>query len=217
MKLGTVKKNKTTIAISIIWLFHISACIGISIGFQDWFISKTPINIILFSFLFLIVYPLDTLKKFMVFTLFFSGGMFAEWLGTNYGILFGNYTYGVNLGPKLDGVPFLIGINWSVLTFVTASVASKLVKKVWLKIVLASLLMVLLDYFMERIAPIFDFWMFEGTEAPLENYITWFIVALFFQTILQLFRITGNNVFSLHLYLSQLFFFAYFSAYYSLN
>ncbi|MGB5818077.1 MAG: carotenoid biosynthesis protein [Saonia sp.] len=213
--MNRLKEKKTSIAIALVWLFHISAIIGISLGYLEWFINKTPFNILLFSSLFLIIYPLDTFKKFIAFAIFFVGGMFAEWLGVNYGILFGAYTYGANLGPKLDGVPFLIGINWSVLTFITATIASHLVKKVWLKMICASILMVLLDYFMEHSAPLFDFWTFQGNIAPLENYVTWFIIALLFQILLHLFKIKGNKLFSVHLYLSQLVFFVYFFMYYS--
>ena len=109
---------KTTVAIFLIWLFHISAIIGISMGNHDWFVGKTPINLLLCLALFIWVFPIDSFRKWIAFVLFFSGGMLAEWLGVNFGLLFGDYAYGQNLGPKLDGVPFLIGVNWALLTFV---------------------------------------------------------------------------------------------------
>ena len=136
--------------------------------------------------------------------------MFAEWLGVNYGLLFGTYSYGSNFGPKLDGVPYLIGIYWGILTFISATLATYITTKAPIKIVLAAGLMVLLDFFMEHSAPIFDFWTFEGGSAPFENYTTWFALAVIFQTILHFLKQKGNLKFSLHLYVAQLVFFGYF-------
>ena len=205
--------SKTTVAIFLIWLFHISAIIGISMGNHDWFVGKTPINLLLCLALFIWVFPIDSLRKWIAFVLFFSGGMLAEWLGVNFGLLFGDYVYGENLGPKLDGVPYLIGVNWALLTFVTARIVGGLSDRPWAKILLSAMLMVMLDYLMEHSAPDFDFWTFEGGMATAENYISWFAIALIFQWILHRFGIKGNQKFSLHFYLSQFVFFGYFYFY----
>ena len=42
----------------------------------------------------------------------FATGMLVEWIGVHTGYLFGSYDYGTVLGPKLLGVPLIIGINW---------------------------------------------------------------------------------------------------------
>lgn len=201
---------KAHLAAGIIWLFHISALIGISLGHLDWFISKTPLNLMVCLLLFLAVYPLNNARKITAFIIFFSGGMFAEWLGVNYGILFGDYLYGANFGPKWDGVPLLIGAYWALLTFITAAMMDYLKLNPWIKALLAAVLMVTLDFFMEHSAPQFDFWTFEGGLAPLENYITWFLLALLFQGVLRWMDFTGNKIISLHLYFAQLLFFLFF-------
>ena len=203
-------KYKVHIAIGILWLFHISAIIGISLGHLNWFVQKTPLNLSLSLLLFILIFPLNTLKKGIAFILFFAGGMFAEWLGVNYGILFGEYEYGHNFGPKLDGVPYLIGVYWALLTFVTASILDYTRLSTVVKIILAAGLMVLLDFFMEQSAPVFDFWTFDEKIVPLENYVTWFVIAFLFQVILRSLRIEGNKSFSLNIYMAQLFFFIYF-------
>jgi putative membrane protein len=197
-------------AIAIIWLFHITAIVGIGIGYEEWFISKTPFNLLISSILLFWVYPINSSKKTIAFGLFWIGGMLAEWIGVHYGVLFGEYSYGANFGPKLDGVPFLIGITWALLTFITSSIAAYLVTKKSTQIILAASLMVLLDFFMEHSAPRFDFWSFEGAIAPIKNYVTWFIIAILFQSIVQLFKIKGDLTFSINLYVAQLVFFVYF-------
>lgn len=211
--LDTLKKNKVWLSIGIIWLFHISAVIGITLGNLNWFIEKTPINLGLSFFLFLFIYPINNLKKVTALLLFFVGGMFAEWLGVNYQILFGEYKYGHNFGPKLDGVPYLIGAYWALLTFITASILDFTTLPYRVKIIGAAGLMVILDFFMEKSAPTFHFWTFSGGMPTFENYWTWLLVGIFFQVVLKLFNIKGNQVFSLNLYLAQLCFFVYFYFY----
>lgn len=204
------QRHKVWLSVGIIWLFHISAIIGVSLGYLEWFIEKTPINLGLSFFLFLLVYPINNLKKVVALLLFFTGGMFAEWLGVHHQILFGSYAYGHNFGPKLDGIPYLIGAYWALLTFITASILAYTRFPYRIKIIGAAALMVLLDFFMEKSAPTFHFWTFTGGMPTFENYWTWFLLGILFQIVLSLFKIKGNQVFSLHLYLAQLCFFLFF-------
>jgi len=207
-------KYALPISIGIIWLFHISAIIGITAGHLNWFIEKTPINLGLSFVLFLIVYPINSAKKIIALFSFFCLGIFAEWLGVNHEMLFGSYAYGTNFGPKLDGVPYLIGAYWALLTFICASILDYTNWHTILKIIGAAGLMVILDFFMEHSAPKFDFWTFEGGMPLLENYTTWFLLGILFQTIIKVLKINGNKFFSLNLYFAQFTFFLYF--YYTL-
>ena len=201
--------TKQYLSVAIIWLFHISALVGITLGYVNWFIEKTPLNLLVSLLLFLWIYPLQNTRKIVAFTIFFVGGMVAEWVGVHYSLLFGVYTYGDNFGPKLDGIPLLIGGYWALLTFITASIATYVTSSLPIKIILAAALMTFLDYFMEHSAARLDFWEFEGGLALIENYITWFILALLFQGIFQYLKIVGNRFFSIHLYSAQLLFFLY--------
>ncbi len=199
----------TKLGIFMIWLFHVSGVIGIYFGNQDWFITKSPLNLTVSLLIFIWLFPLKTKKQWSLFAIFFFIGMFSEWLGVNYGILFGDYTYGRNLGPKFDGVPFLIGTYWALLTFITAEVSKKIGFSKRLKIVVAAALMVGLDFLMEKNAPVFDFWEFKGA-VPIDNYLAWFGIGLLLQTILHKARTKGNKAIAIHLYLAQLLFFAFF-------
>ena len=204
------------LAIPLIWLFQISGIIGISLGYDNWFLSKTPINLTIICILFILKFPVDNMKKVVVAACLFTIGMTVEWIGVHYDFLFGSYHYGDNLGLKLAGVPWLIGINWMVLTFVTASIAGYFTNYKWLRILVGSALMLLLDYFMEVSAPGFGFWFWEDGAAPLRNYIAWFGIAMGLHFIYQNVRIKGNPTFSGHVYGSQLFFFMYFYVYHTI-
>lgn len=214
MKVKKLLPIKNGWAISLVWLFHVTAVIGISIGYVDWFIKKTPLNLCLSLFLFLFVYPIYNSKRWGAFLLFFAAGMFAEWLGITTGLLFGEYQYGTNFGIKIEGVPLLIGSYWAILTFITMSITDYLKINIFIKMGLAGALMVLLDFFMEASAARFNFWEFLDNDPPLLNYISWFLLGLLFQGILRALKITGDKAFSLHLYLAQFLFFFYFYFYY---
>jgi uncharacterized membrane protein len=211
-----LKINKLIFSAFVLILFHISAIIGVSIGYQEWFVTKTPINLILSFVLLIWNYPIDNRKLWLLCALFFFTGMLAEWIGVNKGWLFGNYSYGENMGPKFDGVPYLIGIYWAVLTFVTGTISNKISNNFLVKIFSGAFLMTLLDFVMETSAPVFDFWTFEGGEAPFENFLTWFLVALALHWVFQKAKVQGNFLFSLILFLTQLVFFSYFYGFNSL-
>lgn len=207
------KLNLTHINVSIfiIWLFHISAIVGVSLGFKDWFVSKTPLNLLLQTTLLLLCFPVNSIKKCLVFGGCFLVGMLVEAIGVQHSFLFGSYYYGENLGFKLFDVPLLIGINWAILVFITAAIALRFSNNLLTKIIIGATLMVGLDFVMEGIAPIFDFWYFEGGHPPLRNFITWFLVAAGLHFIFQYLKLKGNFTFALHLYFAQLVFFSYFN------
>jgi len=217
LSLNLSRENfKLTFSVFVLVLFHISAIIGVSLGYKEWFVAKTPFTLLL-SFLLLIWnFPIETPKKWLLAAVFFFSGMLAEWVGVNTGWLFGDYAYGENMGPKFDGVPYLIGIYWAVLTFITGRISSRFSDKLIIRIFTGAFLMVLLDYAMEVSAPIFDFWTFNGGIAPVENYITWFVVAALLHWLYQKANFKGDFKFSISLYLVLFIFFGYFYVYYSI-
>jgi len=115
--------------------------------------------------------------------LVFLLGFTAEWVGVQKVWLFGVYHYGSNLGPKLAGVPLIIGINWAMLTLATGAAAASMLKNRWAIVVVASLLMTGLDYVMEPVAVENGYWYWKDGKIPLYNYVCWFLVALLAQGI----------------------------------
>ncbi len=198
-----------------IWLVHISAIVGISLGYKEWFVAKTGVNLLLIFGLFIWNYPIDNLKKVTLTFLFIVMGMGAEWVGVHYGFPFGNYAYGANLGPKLDGVPYLIGVNWAVLTLASAGIADRVTKNNGLRVVLGAFLMVLLDLAIEPIAPLFDYWTFENG-APIQNYNAWFGLAAIMHFLLRIFAVKEEGRLSVHVFLATALYFTYFYLYYEI-
>ena len=196
------------VSIIIIWLFHLSGLIGLLYIDKNLFASLTPLNLFISTTLLFVNQTNATkMKFFIVFAIFFVG-MIAEILGVQYGLIFGNYQYGNNLGLKLLGVPILIGFNWVVLTVICGSISSKIFKKSKvLSIILGITLMLLIDITLEPIAPVLDYWEFSGSKAPLQNYIGWGITSLLTQTLYQYFYKTKEFIFSINLFIAQFLFF----------
>ena len=196
------------VSIIIIWLFHLSGLIGLLYIDKNLFASLTPLNLFISTTLLFVNQTNATrMKFFIVFAIFFVG-MIAEILGVQYGLIFGNYQYGNNLGLKLLGVPILIGFNWVVLTVICGSISSKIFKKSKvLSIILGITLMLLIDITLEPIAPVLDYWEFIGSKAPLQNYIGWGITSLITQTLYQYFYKTKEFIFSINLFIAQFLFF----------
>ncbi len=201
--------NKKNGAIFLVWLFHVSAIIGISLGHFDWFVTKTPINLLLIGILMIFAYPINSQVSIIFSVFFYTLGMAVEWIGVNYDFLFGIYSYGENLGPKIDGVPWLIGLNWMVLTLTTAAISDKIFKNKVYRIIMGATLMVFLDVFIEQTAPVLDFWSFSGGEAPLRNYLSWFGISVYMHYLYQRSAMTGDFWVSVHIYMAQLVFFFY--------
>ena len=118
----------------------------------------------------------------------------SEWIGVNYGWLFGTYVYGDSLGFKIGGVPLLIGANWLLLALVSRQIAISFIKNKWFVFLVSSLIMVFIDFLIEPLADQLNFWSWDNGNIPFSNYRDWFIIAFINQWILS-FTSLNNNLF----------------------
>lgn len=156
--------------------------------------SLTPVTLLI-SFILMLIYQDEKIeKKFItVAVLLFFTGLILEMIGVNTGKIFGVYTYGENLGPKIYNTPWMIGVNWVMLSYLTASLSNKWFNNKWLSITSGASLMLLYDFFLEQLAPVMDLWTWEGNAVPTLNYISWAIAALVFQAVWHLSGIQLKN------------------------
>ncbi|MBT8243928.1 MAG: carotenoid biosynthesis protein [Winogradskyella sp.] len=205
------KKFKFYFSIFLIWLFSVSGVFGIlSPEHSEWFLSMTPLNLLLTFVILVINIEALTPKIIIALSIPFFIGFITEALGVNYGLIFGSYAYGENLGFKVFGVPLMICVNWALLTAVTADVAKCFGKNIWVSAFIGGALMTLLDLLIEVSAPRFDFWEFEGGIVPLQNYIGWLVTAFIAHLGYQYFNIKTNKSISWHILISIALFFAVF-------
>ena len=175
----------------------------------DFFAGFTYVNLLLMSIILFLNFKLESKYHILSILSIFLIGMVTESLGVNYGLIFGDYEYGNNLGFKLFGVPYLIGVNWIILTAISANIASFLTKNrsVVLTIIIGTLLMLAMDFVMEPIAPKLDMWRFKNLIVPSSNYVGWLFVGLFTQTLYNLYFREKEIIVSTNLYLAFFLFF----------
>jgi bisanhydrobacterioruberin hydratase len=189
--------------------FYIIGFFGLIIPFtQPLFLILTPFALLLSTFLLILFHPVKfTFKSILVFSFIFIVGYIIEMVGVNTGLIFGSYQYGEGLGIKIANTPLLIGLNWVLLIYLTASLVGRLILNPFIAIVFASLLMLLYDFVLEQIAPHLNMWFWSGENVPLQNYAAWFIIALFFHSVIKLFRIETKNSIAPVVFICQLGFF----------
>jgi putative membrane protein len=201
-------KRREIILSGILVIFYTVGIIGTHIStYKDSFFSLSYFNLLL-SFVILILARNDKSLRFFGFLGFaFFIGMIAEWIGIHTGFLFGDYSYGKNLGLKIFEVPLVIGINWAMLTVVTASITNRLEIKTQYKIVISSFAMTLFDVLMEPVAVRSDFWTWQNGIIPFYNYVCWFLISLGLQAIYYWLKLVESNKVHDILFLSMVIFF----------
>lgn len=149
------------------------------------------------------------LRTLWSISIIFLSGMFIEWVGVHTGFPFGSYSYGEFLGPRILEIPYIIGINWVMLVYITASISNWTTKNIIIRSIIGSALMVSLDILIEPNAAMLSFWYWEDGEIPLNNFIAWFgaglLLHFFFQKKI---KKTRTPKLALHIFLAQLIFFS---------
>ncbi len=126
--------------------------------------------------------------------LYWSIGTFVltfltELVGVETGKIFGQYHYGDTMLIQLFNVPVVIGMNWVILMLGSYSLLQwTRIKTVFVPF-LSSLLIVGFDFVMEEVAMRLDYWQWTGDKVPMQNYIAWFFISLFFSSILSILKV----------------------------
>ena len=98
-------------------VIHLAGIIGIRL-LPEIFLKTSFVSIIIPLALYL--YRIKPIKiEWIIIFLVYLITFFSEWIGVNYGWLFGSYEYGDSLGFKIDGVPIIMGANWNSINFKT--------------------------------------------------------------------------------------------------
>ena len=131
----------------------------------------------------------------------------AEAVGVATGALFGEYAYGPTMWWQWLGVPFVIALNWCVLTLATNDLALRVTSRPVVAALLASVLIALYDVAIEPVAIALDYWAWAGGSIPLQNYVMWAVVAFLISLPLQLSGVRFRSALLPVYFFAQLFFF----------
>jgi putative membrane protein len=114
----------------------------------------------------------------------------AEAVGVATGLVFGEYRYGEALGPKLFGVPPLIGLVWCLVALGAVSLSLLLFRRRALALVFAPLCCVVFDVVLEQGAVFLGYWTWgNGAAVPLRNYAAWGAISFILTAVFLLLRI----------------------------
>lgn len=199
-------KHKAVLLSLILIIFYTVGVFGLSTSWREEFLELSAYNLMLSFILLLLSHKAHRKDLYVFITGAFLIGLIAEWIGVHTGYLFGAYAYGESLGFKVWEVPLIIGINWVMLTMISASCVAFLPIKWYFKAFLGALLMLLLDLLIEPIAILSDYWTWEG-DIPLYNFVSWFVIALLLQGWYFKANLAESNRVGMTLYVLQVLFF----------
>lgn len=202
-----VRSNPLIIKIFLVFFYTVGVVAIYMPLTSSFFMSLTPVALLLSIGLLSCYHENYDSKSVRVFSVIFLAGYLIEVTGVNTGLIFGNYKYGDNLGFQLFNTPLMIGFNWLLMIYVTSSIVEKFKINVYQKVFLASLLMIVYDIILEQLAPKLNFWKWENDNIPFQNYIAWFGIAVFFHSLIKIYKINTSNTLSSTVYLCQLVFF----------
>jgi len=199
-------EKKSLLLILVLVIFYLVGIIGLTSSWRADFLPLSFMNLLISFTVLLLALKNHSLRFYTFVFAGFSIGMIAEWIGVHTGLLFGNYVYGINLGPLWYGVPLIIGINWVMLTIISGSIAERLKMNWFLKAVVGTFLMLFLDLLIEPIAILSDYWTWSG-DIPFSNFVGWFLIAFVIQLLYFSIRLGEQNKVATVLYFLQLIFF----------
>lgn len=201
---------KISLSSAVIWLviIHFFGILGLLIPVsRPWFEMATPLSL-LASMLLLLYFHQDWNIYFTGFLILaFTVGFGVEVIGVKTGMIFGSYVYKTTLGYKLLDVPLLIGINWLMLAYASGVLFAPLKLPLFMKSSMAALLMTGMDYVIEPIAILHNYWHWHNTHVPLQNYLAWFFVSFALESAFYLLPFGKKNPLAKYLIAIQLSFF----------
>lgn len=199
-------------------IFYLVGIAGIVIPFSfPLFVKLIPYALILSSVALVFYHKSFDTKTITVFISIYLTGFFVEVTGVNTGLIFGQYYYGESLGLKVFNTPLIIGLNWLLLVYLTASVLESSNTAVPVRIVISALLMLGYDLIIEQIAPLLNMWNWQSNLIPVKNYLSWFLLALVFHAAIQVFRIKTKNKLAPVILVCQVSFFLILLIYFKLS
>lgn len=112
-------------------------------------------------------------------------GFSAEILGVHAGIPFGSYGYAASLGPRLAGVPIIVGLAWAMMAWPSAVVARRLARTRAAQVAIGTWALASWDLFLDPQMVTAGHWTWRDPTphlpgvptVPLTNLLGWLVVS----------------------------------------
>jgi putative membrane protein len=198
--------NKSKSAIILLAFLHLVGFFGICFSsHSDWFVHMTPANLLITAVALFSFSEKPSKGQILLLLFIFTASIAIEVIGVATAFPFGHYKYLSALGYQVWDVPLIIGLNWVILAVASTSMLPRNYSLL-LKALLAASLMVVMDYFIEAVAPTLSFWIF-SENSLLQNYIAWWIISFVFCALIIKSRFQVDSLIALSIYTIQLLFF----------
>ncbi len=171
---------KVNLAIAFLAIIYLVGLAGIGLEYLPELVNGTPINLLL-SILLVLIFDQHKTKSMLWFGIIvFTLGYGIEVIGVKSGKIFGVYSYGEILGPKIWNTPLMMGVNWLLLVIGAGNLVDQYLSKLStiIKIGIAASLMLFIDLLIEPIAIQWGMWTWKNVNVPLQNYIAWWLIAI---------------------------------------
>lgn len=183
--------NRKNLRVPVPYLVTILMIIMFAVGFVGhaipatlpWMLVLTPYFLFVFGMVALLPVLLEGNLGFVIWAVVVLVVTFLlEAAGTATGRVFGPYTYGATLGPKLLGVPVVIAFNWLLVILGALILARLIIRNRVAAAFLGAAMAAGFDLLLEPTAMRLDYWSWTGVaraaDIPAQNYVAWFLIAL---------------------------------------
>lgn len=121
-----------------------------------------------------------------------GGGLLVEAVGTRTGLPFGHYSYAHSLGPKIFGVPVVIPLAWTMMSYPALRVARRLGRNPWVRVLVGGWALASWDLFLDPQMVAAGHWRWSEIGAtlpgipgvPVGNYLGWLLAAVAMMAVL---------------------------------
>ncbi|MFO7932926.1 MAG: carotenoid biosynthesis protein [Bacteroidales bacterium] len=206
---NVLKTIRSKNPVPIVIIYYLVGLAGMIIPVtHELFKDLTPFSLLLSIFLLYLYHDSFSTRFWLVSMLILVLGFLVEVAGVETGLLFGEYSYGDTLGPRLFHTPLMIGVNWLMLVYCSLYIVRKYIDTPYFRAIVAAALMVVYDFALEPSAIYLGMWSWPGGAVPLQNYLAWFIIAFLLNSLADHLDLPARkNKLALPLFFIQLVFF----------
>jgi len=175
---------------------------------QNLMLSLTPATLLLTGVIVLFYSYRTSTNNLLVWAVItYIITFILEVTGVKTGLIFGDYYYGSTLGIKLFDVPLIIGFNWVFVILGSISISKMITNNLILSAIISAFIALIFDLILEPIAIKLNYWNWSAGIIPLQNYLAWFIIALFSSLGFNYSKLNVSSKISMHFLFVQLVFF----------
>lgn len=201
-----ITSNKEIVFLYIIFLVGIIGHLYVPL--QNLMIILTPASLLLSGAIVLYYSYRYSSNKFLLWAaITYIITFILEVIGVKTGMIFGEYSYGSTLGIKLFEVPLIIGFNWVFVILGSISISRIITTNLYLGSLISAFIAFVFDLILEPVAIKLDYWSWYENTIPMQNYLSWIVIALISALGFGYLKVKVTSKISLHYFFVQFIFF----------